>query len=359
MKILDRYLVGSFFRAWLVIILILLLLFSFIELLGQLDDIGTGNYHLLNAVIYVVYTLPGRLFDLLPVATMLGSITGLWILADHQELLAMQALGRSNLQTCRPILAAGLLLMLLAAGMAEYVVPPLEQQARTQRLLALSNTGMLVTDNDLWLRNRDKLIRIGKSSLYGITSDLDIYQRDGEGRLLAYFHSPHARIKNRRQWLLKNVEKKKFTPEGGIVTTHLPELTLDLSLSARQLTILRFPPETLSPSRLYRYIRELRRRGQNPEHYTMILWQKLCQPFTMGAMIILSLSLIFGPTRNISAGLRIMIATLAGIGVYLFNQIIGNLGLLFDLHPALTTITPVIVILALSYGLHRQRSRQS
>jgi len=357
MKTLDRYLVSSFCRALLVTVFILLLLFSFIELLGQLDDIGTGSYHLANAVSYVIYTLPGRLVDLLPVATMLGSITGLGILADHQELLAMQALGRDRRQICRPILLAGLLLMLLAAGMAEYVVPPLEQQARTKRLLALTNSGMLVTNGDLWLRHRDLLIRIGKASFYGVTSDLDIYRRDRQGRLVSYLHSPRARIKNRKQWLLEEVEEKKFTADGDIITSHRSELTLDLSLNARQLSILRLPPESLSPSRLFSYIRELRRRGQNAEHYTMILWQKLCQPFALGAMIALSLSLVFGPTRNVSPGLRIMIAALIGIGVYLLNQIIGNLGLLFNLHPAVTTLAPIAAILALSYGLNRGPDR--
>ena len=356
MNILDRYLLSSFFRALLVIILILMLLFSFIELLGQLDDLGTGNYHILNAVGYVVYTMPGRLFDLLPVATMLGSVIGLGILADHDELLAMLAAGRCRRQICRPILIAGLLLMLLAAGLAEFIVPPLEQQAQTRRLIALSDSGMVITKDELWLRHRDRLIRIGKSSLYGATTDLDIYQRDRQGRLLSYIHSSRARILNPQQWLLEDVKQKKFSADGDIETRHLENLTLNLSLNANQLSILQLSPKTLSPSQLYKYIRELRQRGQNADHYSMVLWQRLCRPLALGAMMLLALSLIFGPARKAGAGVRIMIACMVGIGLYLFDQIIGNLGLLFDLHPALTSLSPIAATLVLSLWLELKRN---
>ncbi len=356
MNILDRYLLSSFFRALLVIIMILLLLFSFIELLGQLDDIGTGNYHILNAVSYVIYTIPGRLFDLLPVTTMLGSVIGLGILADHNELLAMLVAGRSKFQICRPILIAGLLLMLLAAGLAEYIVPPLEQQAQIRRLIALSDTGMVITKDDLWLRHQDRLIRIGKSSPYGVTTDLDIYQRDRQGRLVSYTHSSQAKIINPEQWLLEEVEQKNFTADGDVETRHMENLTIDLSLNAGQLTILQLSPQTLSPSKLYQYIHELHKRGQNADHYSMVFWQRLCLPLALGAMMILALSLIFGPARNAGAGVRIMIATMVGIGLYLFNQIIGNLGLLFDLHPALTALSPIAATLALSIWLELKKN---
>ncbi|NPA24636.1 MAG: LPS export ABC transporter permease LptG [Deltaproteobacteria bacterium] len=356
MKLLDRYLAGSFLRALLVVTLILLLLFSFIELLKQLDDIGTGSYHFQDAMIYVIYTLPGRLFDLLPVATMLAGIIGLGILSDHNELLAMQASGFSNPRICRPILLVGLILMLAAFAMAEYLVPPLEMQARTRRLVALSDSGILITDRDLWLRHRNQLIRIGRTNLDATSTDLDIYERDREGFLTAYIHSPQARIISHSRWRLLDVDRKSITPSGDIKSSHTPSMTIDLALDTRQLTILRMPPESLSPSRLFHYIRELRSRGQNAEHYTMVLWQKLCLPFAMGAMMIFSLALVFGPTRSTGGGKRMMIAILIGITLYFANQIIGDLGLLFNLHPALTTVLPVVLILLASLWLQFRKN---
>ncbi len=356
MKLVDRYLAGSFLRSLLVIILILVLLFNTIELLKELDEIGTGNYHFANALSYILYTTPGRIFELLPISCMLAGIISLGILSDHNELLALQAAGIFNRQVCKPILLTGCMIILLGMGLAEYVVPQLELKARTDRLQALSGTGILVTENDLWLRHRTRLIKISRPSPYATVASIDIYQRDPEGSLVSYIYSPKARIIDRRHWQLEEVEHKRFLPDGEIRTEYRPRTVLDLDLDKKQLTLLRLPPETLSPSRLVRYIRELKARGQNAEHYIMVLWQKLCQPFATAAMILFSMALVFGPTRSFGAGKRTTLATLFGISVYLANQIIGNLGLLFNLHPALVTILPVLVILSLTLWLQQKKS---
>lgn len=355
MKITDRYTIRNFLQAFLLVTAILLFLFSFIELMGQLKDIGTGHYRLADAFRYVVLTIPKRWLDLLPVATLLGSIIGLGLLADHNELLALQAAGLRPWRICLPVLVVGALFMLLATISAEFIIPPLEQQARTQRLLALSNTGMIMTAGEFWIRSGNNIIRIGKPSTPGTMADMDIYGCDKQGRLKTYLHSPKADIIDKQIWRLKNVEMRDFS-NGNIRRKTISALTLDLSLNAKQLGILNLPPASLSPTNLYHYIKILQQRGQNADHYIMALWQKLSAPLTTGAMLLLSLPLIFGPIRDTSAGLLVTIAVLIGIFSYLFNNIIGDLGLLLNLSPAGTVLTPVALILGISAWLARKKS---
>ncbi|MEA3240050.1 MAG: LPS export ABC transporter permease LptG [Pseudomonadota bacterium] len=355
MKITDRYTIRNFLQAFLLVTAILLFLFSFIELMGQLKDIGTGHYQLGDAFRYVVLTTPKRWFDLLPVATLLGSIIGLGLLADHNELLAMQAAGLRPWRICLPILIIGILFMMIAGISAEFIIPPLEQQARTQRLLALSDTGMIMTKGEFWIRSGNNIIRIGKPSTPDTMADIDIYGCDKQGRLKTYLHSPKADIVDKQIWRLQNVEKREFT-NGGISRQTITQLTLDLSLNAKQLGILKLPPESLSPTNLYHYINILQQRGQNADHYIMALWQKLSAPLTTGAMLLLSLPLIFGPIRETSAGLLITIAVLVGIFAYLFNNIIGDLGLLLKFPPAVTVLMPNAIILGISAWLAKKRS---
>ena len=96
MKLLDFYIGSTFLKCFLLVILILAVLFSFIEFLSQLDDVGTGRYGLGNAALYVVFTLPRCLIDLMPVSAMLGGVITLGLLADRGELVAMQAAGIST-----------------------------------------------------------------------------------------------------------------------------------------------------------------------------------------------------------------------------------------------------------------------
>ena len=355
MKITDRYTIKSFLLAFILVTCILLFLFNFIELMVQLKDIGTGRYHSSDAFRYVMLTTPQRWFDLLPVATLLGSIIGLGLLADRNELLAMQAAGLTPRRICLPILVIGLILMVFAGVAAEYIIPPLEQQARTQKLLALSDSGMMMIKNEFWIRQGNNFIRVGRPSTLDTMTDVDIYKCDQQGQLKAYLHSPKADIVDKQIWLLQKVTKKEFS-QNGINRQEIPQLTLDLSLNSEQLGILTLPPESLSPTNLYRYINILQQRGQNADHYIMALWQKLSAPLTTGAMLLLSLPLVFGPIRDTSAGLLITIAVLVGIFAYLFNNIIGDLGILFHFPPPITVLTPIAVILGISAWLAKKRS---
>ena len=93
MKTLDRHIGISFLHSFLLIFMILVALFSFLELMSQLDDVGKGNYQVKDVFFFIGLTLPRRMLEMMPISTLLGSVVALGILADHGELLAMQAGG--------------------------------------------------------------------------------------------------------------------------------------------------------------------------------------------------------------------------------------------------------------------------
>jgi lipopolysaccharide export system permease protein len=111
-----------------------------------------------------------------------------------------------------------------------------------------------------------------------------------------------------------------------------------------QVDVLELPADSLSSIDLYRYIGAMRESGQNADRYALALWRKLSVPLTTGAMVLLSLPFIFGSTRIITAGKRIMIGSFVGIVFYFGDQLIVHLGLLLSLTPVITAMTPVILI---------------
>ena len=162
MRILDFYISRSFLKYFLLVSLILMVLFSFFELLSQLDDVGKGNYRLNNAMIFTILTLPKRLFDLMPISTLLGGIVALGILADHGELVAMEASGISILRICTTVFVTGMLLMLTSGILAEMFIPAMEQQARKSRAQAISTTGITMTRQGFWARRDNSYIHVDK-----------------------------------------------------------------------------------------------------------------------------------------------------------------------------------------------------
>ncbi|HVQ32465.1 MAG TPA: LptF/LptG family permease, partial [Lysobacter sp.] len=65
-------------------------------LIGEMSDIGEGNYDFLHALLYVIYTAPRRAYTLFPTAAVVGALMGLGQLAASSELTALRALGLSR-----------------------------------------------------------------------------------------------------------------------------------------------------------------------------------------------------------------------------------------------------------------------
>jgi lipopolysaccharide export system permease protein len=343
MKILDLYIGTRFLRGVFLIVLVLVALFSFLELVSQLSDVGKGYYTLKDAFIFVGLTLPRRVLDLMPICTLLGSIVALGLLADHRELLAMQVGGFSVRRICWSVFISGTILILATGMLAEIVVPPMDQQARTRRLLALNGKRVTLTKQGFWARRGSSYIHVGKTLYGGNAADLNIFECDEQGRLRSYTHAREANIKDNNQWVLRGITQKVIT-EQGITTQHLPSLKLDSFLSSDQVNILELPPDSLSSADLHHFIQALKESGQNTDRYSLAFWRKLTIPLTTGAMVLLSLPFLFGSTRRKGAGKRITLGATIGIVLYFADQVIIHLGLLFSLNPFVTAVVPVVSI---------------
>jgi lipopolysaccharide export system permease protein len=347
MKTLDRYIGRSFIASFGLIVAILLVLFSFFELLSQLKDVGKGSYQIADAMIFICLTLPRRMLDLMPISTLLGGIIALGMLADRRELLAMQAGGMSARRICLSMLVTGSILMLATLLLAELVVPPMDELARTRRSLALSDSGVTVTKQGFWARRGPSYIHVGKTHYGGAAAEVDIFETDAEGKLKKFIHAREADIQDNSQWLLRGITLKTFG-EQGIVTRQMASLTLDSFLSSDQVDILELPASSLSTADLYRYIRATEESGQNSDRYALALWRKLSLPLTTGAMILLALPFIFGSSRNVTAGKRIVIGSFVGLALYFADQLSVHLGLLLSLQPVITAMAPVVLITAIA-----------
>ncbi|MCK4605007.1 MAG: LPS export ABC transporter permease LptG [Deltaproteobacteria bacterium] len=343
MKILDRYIGVSVVLGCLLVMIILVALFCFLELVGQLDDIGTGRYQMQDAFAFVALTLPMHVLELMPVSALLGSIVALGPLASHSELSAMQTCGVSVQRIWCSVLGTSILLMLVVAVLAEFIAPPMAQYAWMQRLLALSRPGTMPTEHGFWASDGLRFIHVHDILQGEGPIDIDIYEFDAQGRMKIFMHARKAEIRGNKQWLLKDVDQK-IIKEVDITTQQFDGLTWNSFLTSKQVSVLALPPDTLSPSDLYQYVRTLREKGVNAEHYALALWQKLSIPFSTGAMILLSLPFVFGSPRSVSTENRIMLGSIIGIAFYFGVQILGYLGLIFSLSPALTTMTPIAII---------------
>ncbi len=129
MTILDRYIGLALARSTLLVILVLLPLLTLLNLVQQLDEVGTQNYGLVDALIYEAFLMPTYLLSIVPFTALLGTSMALGGLAHSNELTVMRASGISIQRIALSTLKSGTLFIIFAFIVMEWVAPPLHQQA--------------------------------------------------------------------------------------------------------------------------------------------------------------------------------------------------------------------------------------
>ena len=350
MRMLARYITVRLVFGWLLVFLIMIALFSFLELVGQLDDIGEGSYQAKDAFMYVLYTLPGRALDLAAVSSLLGGIVGLGTLANTDELLAMRSCGFSVFRIARVQLVAGSVIMLGVLMLAQFIVPPLEHKAKINRELALSGEGSLLSTGGFWTRDNNRFINV-RSSAAGVgLADVSIYDFDDQGKPTSYVGAARTVIGKDGQWIGRDVRQIIFA-DKSISDQVESSLPLDIFINTRHTDILSITPDMLAMDELYQYIQVLRERGQNTDQFVLALWQKTTLPLKVAAMLFFSLPFVFGTAREANPGRRVTLGAIVGISYYYFDQALGYMGLLLGIHAAFTTLLPLAIIVLIAYWL--------
>lgn len=351
-KRLDRYIALNIAKGYFLVSLVLTSAFGLLDLVKELDDTDKGQYQAADAFMYVAMTLPGRMFDMLPLIAMIGSVTALGTMAAANELVAIRAAGVSTSRISWAAIKAGIALMVLAALAAEFILPPLAQRAYTQRTLAIAGSTAVSTEGGFWFRNERQFVNVRKM-LYGrIPAGIDIYTFDGKGNLTTFTHAAQGTIRE-QFWLLQDVVQKQL-PGETIATEQMDKLAWRPFPSSAEINALVMPLEALSPSVLHAYAQRLQSQGQDAARYELAFWHKVCLPLAAGTMVLLATTFVFGPHRSLSSGRRLLVGVGIGMLFYLANQIISYIGLLANLPAALTALTPVLLALAVSMGLMRR-----
>ncbi|MBN2231256.1 MAG: LPS export ABC transporter permease LptG [Deltaproteobacteria bacterium] len=346
MNLIARHIARRFFFWWLLCGLLLVGLFSLFDLAAQIDDLEAG-YRLADALLYVALKVPGRFIETAPPAILLAGVATLGIMAEHQELLALQAAGigtaRIAWQIVKPALAVLLLLML--AG--QFIAPPMEQRAWVIREQGRSQTGTFLPNTGFWVRRGRQFINLRPDRTgHAAGRAIEIYRFAGDGRLESLIQAPEVSLDNDNEWILHRARTRHFDGgNGGIIRASDPEIRIQPPLTGTETRIFNLPARTLSFSELHALIGRLRERRQYAGTFRTVFWQKLTQAPLALAMLALAFPFTLGRPRQMGLGWRIMVGAVTGVLGYFIHQVFVNLGLLWSWPAPLTAIVPIGVFL--------------
>ena len=267
MKIYQRYIGSTLLHTILLVLLVLTGLELLISFIGELNDIGTGDYNLLQAVEYVLLDMPRHVYMLFPMSALVGVLMGLGLLAASSELIVLRAAGVSLTQIALTVMIVALSTVLVVSIMGETVGPHLKRVADERKATQISGGQALKTRHGTWIRDGQSFIHIETilpgERLQGITRYA--FNEDGQLKLVSF--AKQGSYKN-GVWLLHDVEESQIE-ETHVTAVHHNEVSLQMSLSPRLLRISQVEPEDMSLSQLHTYILYREQNGLRASNYDL------------------------------------------------------------------------------------------
>lgn len=355
MSIFFRYLSRELLRGYALVTVILVGLFSLITLADELDKVNQGDYGMADAFLFTLMTAAKQSYDLLPVIMLLGTVFALGMLAGSGQLVAIRALGASLRDLFAMVLQTALVIIGIVLLLAQFGIPQLEHSAHTMRAEKLSAESSLLGSQGLWARDGLRFLNVKAFELGRIPLAISIYEFAPDQGLATYMHAESARILPDRQWQLRNVWVKHSDAGENTANFH-DSLVWDTFLDDQQIGALSIPAESLAPTDLFRYIRDLQQRGQASERYALALWRQLSVPVAALLMAMIAVPVATGSNRSSTAAKRIMQSSAVGLLFYLVSTAVSYLGLLAGSNAALTTFGPLL-LLALAAWLMLRKLR--
>ncbi|MFZ6870907.1 LPS export ABC transporter permease LptG [Undibacterium sp. Di27W] len=371
MKILQKYFGGEILRAVLFVMLALLALFSFFDLVNELQSsVNKGGYQLKHAVLYVLLGWPGYIYEFMPIAVLIGTIYVLAQFASNSEFTIMRASSMSTMMAGTILLKIGMIFVVLTFLFGEIISPVSSKLAEKMKLSAIGESLAQEFRTGLWTKD---LVRE-----HGLTGDVigsrflnvkeilpnrhlkgvKIFEFDKNFHLSREMTATDAEYVAKNTWRLSDVIETSFpktlTSEdiAAVKSQKLASREVISEVTPDILSVLFADPDRMSATDLAAFTKHLADNKQDAERYEIALWKKITYPFAVLVMMALALPFAYLHVRSGSVSLKIFSGIMLGMTFYLINALFSHVGLLNTWPAPVTALVPSVLFLIIaSLGL--------
>ena len=351
MNLLNKHVGNSVLAAIVLVLVVIVGLDVISAIIDQLGDLE-GNYDFSEALVYVLLTLPGRIHEYIPFAALVGCLIGLGSLASQSELIIMRSAGISTIRIIWMVMKPALILMLAGLILSEFIAPPAEQLADRRRASAQYGEGAVSSRYGLW--NREGLeymhfnVIASPERLRGVT----LFRFD-ENKKLREFMFAHEADFTADGWQFSNVDIT-YVDDTRTRKDRLETMPWNASLTPDLLKQLVIKPDNLSMSGLWDFSQYLAGQGLSAGEYKLSFWSKVLQPLGTASLVLIAISFIFGPLREVTMGYRIFIGVIVGIVFRTSQDMLGPSSLVFGFAPVYAVLLPIAVCVLVGVFLIRK-----
>jgi lipopolysaccharide export system permease protein len=335
-----------------------LALFFFFDFVDELPNLSkaTEPYRLTSLLLYVTLRLPNHLYELLPIAVLIGTIFVMARFAQSSEYTILRTSGLGPGRALRSLLGLGLVFTLLTFAAGDYLAPLADRagqllKARLEGRLTVGQTGA-------WLKERQQFfsynVNVAALSPEGDMQNVRIFEADARGFLVSITQAPRARFADNGSWSLEEAERTEFSapgsPQARVERVKLPSLSWPTEITQEMVQVALLRPDRMSTIALFQYIRHLEANGQTSQRYEIEFWRKVFYPLSCMVMVVLALPFAYLHFRSGGITSYVFGGVLIGISFFLLNNVFGYIGNLRNWLPWVAAGAPGMIYTLLSLG---------
>ena len=366
MKVLTRHVAKEVLIDTLFVLVALVALIAFFDLVSQARNIG-NRYSISMALFLTMLKLPSRLYEVMPIAALLGAVYTMSRLASNSEFTIMRVAGLSPFRLAGMMTVPALILIAMTYCLGEWLTPAADMMRNdmdnilfNRKLSARGySSGVWVKDNVKEQQNAGqatvRFVNVHNliAGEHSRTGAWRVFEFDKDGSLIRVLHAPEASYISGRGWHLKDAKVEtlpKIThDETPMVEKSSARKDVDLMLPSEMrpeiLGVLTIKPERMGISDLWQYIAHLKETKQTSDRYQVALWSKVFYPLAIFVMLAVAMPFAYLNTRSGGVSIKIFAGLMIGISFYALNNIFSFLGVLNTWHPMVVAVVPTSVML--------------
>jgi len=363
MRTVRRLLYVDVVSAVVFVAIAFLSLFFFIDFVDELGDVGK-DYSAMHAALYSLLELPGHLYELAPIAVLIGTIYALSRLAQSSEFTILRTGGLGPGRALSLLMGLGIAFGVLTFVVGDYLAPlseraAVELHARVKGGLGLGRAGAWMKDKvNTPEGERSYAINVTIAAADGELLYVRIYAFDSEGRLVQRVSADTARVDAQGVWTLKKALLTDWRGASAAAAADTAQLKVEVkeldtfqvqtTLAANVVSSAVRPFNSMSTFELFRYINHLSDNEQTAQRYELRFWKRALYPLACLVMVGLALPFAYLHARAGGVSLKVFGGIMLGISFVLLNNVAAHIGLLKNWTPWIVAATPSLIFLGMS-----------
>ena len=370
MKTVRKLIYGEVWFSILLVSIGFLALFSLFDLIDDLKNVGQKSmfagaehvYQLRHSLLYVALLWPSRIYELMPISVLIGTIMVMARMAKTSEFTILRTSGLDPWRALRLLLVIGSVFVVLSFTVGDYLSPVTQ---RTAQLLKAKYQGRItVGQTGAWLKEKqlynNYVVNVRALSPANEMEGIRIYEYDNKGLVVSLTEAGAAQFAADQSWTLLNAERTEFLirpstdslnkalETASMTRTRLDSLRWPTEISAEMVSVALLKPDQMATIDLFNYVQHLKSNGQSAQRYEIEFWKKVFYPLSCLVMVILSLPFAYLHSRAGGIPTYVFAGVMIGISFFLLNNVFGYIGNLQRWEPWLAAAAPGLLYTGIS-----------